>query len=134
MWFRKGKYEEFVSSKEEKKSYKDDDPVSFTDFLDGSILESSLLRKQMPMIIMLFIVCMIVITIRNHTEKAYRYKNKLEIEVKELKYESISISSGLMNISKQSEIIKRIEKEGLNLIESAEPPVKIEVEEAYECQ
>lgn len=134
MWFSKRKYEEFKSTKEEKKSYEDNESVSYTDFLDGSIITSSIVRKQIPLIIMLFSVCMIVITIRNYTEEAYKYKNNLEIETRELKYESVSISAGLMNISKQSEIIKRIEQEGIELIESNEPPVNIDVEEGYQCQ
>lgn len=134
MWTGKKKYKEFVSSKEERKSYDGDESVSLMNFLDGSILTSSIVKKQLPLLGMLFLVCMIIITIRNYTEQAYRYKNKLSSEVKELRYESISISAGLMFISKQSEIVKRIEKDDLKLIESKVPPINIVVEEGNECQ
>ncbi len=53
----------------------------------------------------------------------------LEKELKELRFESITTASDLMYMSKQSEVVKRVEKEGLDLIESTEPPIKIYLEE-----
>lgn len=43
-------------------------------------------------------------------------------EVKELQYEQISTQSDLMNISKQSEVLRRVKSEGLGLEELTEPP------------
>lgn len=48
--------------------------------------------------------------------------SELTSEIKELRYESISTSAELMNMSKQSEVIRRVEAEGLNLKELTEPP------------
>jgi len=128
------KYEEFVSPKEESKSQSSEDRNFLTDILDGSLFANELFVKQVPMIIMIFVLALLSIAIRNSIEESYRYKNKLESEVKELKYESISISAGLMFISKQSEVVKRINASGMNLKESVEPPIKIIVKEDEECQ
>lgn len=43
-------------------------------------------------------------------------------EVKELQYEQISTQSDLMNLSKQSEVLRRVKSEGLGLEELTEPP------------
>ena len=49
----------------------------------------------------------------------------MEQEVRELRFESITHAAQLMFMSKQSEVKKRVNKEGLNLQESKEPPVKL---------
>ena len=49
----------------------------------------------------------------------------LEKEVRDLRFESITAAADLMFRSKQSEVIKQVRKEGLNLEESKEPPMKL---------
>ena len=58
-------------------------------------------------------------------EKLYRKKAQLETELKELRFESMTKSADLMFMQKQSEVIKRIREEGLDLEESKEPPIKL---------
>lgn len=134
MKFGKEKYEEFVSPEIEIKSQEEQDSVSFTSLVDGSFFSSPLVKRQIPFIMMFFALCIISISIRNSTEKAYRSKSSLESKVRELKYESTSITAGLMFISKQSEVLKRIEKSNLGLIESSEPPMKIIVKKEVLCR
>lgn len=122
MSLRSQKYEDFVSAKEESK---EQSGGSLKDFIDGSILTSSVVIKQVPVGIMIFCMSILYISIRNSTETAYRYKNKLEQEVKELKNESTSATASLMYISKRSEVVKRVKKEAIDLIESTVPPIKI---------
>ena len=45
--------------------------------------------------------------------------------MKDLRFESLTRAADLMFIRKQSEVIKRIKDEGLDLQESKEPPVKL---------
>lgn len=59
------------------------------------------------------------------TEKLYRERVALEKEVRDLRFESITAAADLMFMRKQSEVVKRIKKEGLALEESKEPPVKL---------
>lgn len=129
MGFLSNKYEEFVSPKEELKSQSSEEGNYLTDILDGSLFTNELFLRQVPMIIMVFLLALFSIAIRNSIEESYRYKNKLALEVKELKYQSISISASLMYISKQSEVVRRISSLGLDLEESIEPPIRIVVKE-----
>lgn len=131
MSLRSQKYEDFVSTKEESR---EQSGGSLKDFIDGSILTSSVVIKQVPVGIMIFCMSILYISLRNSTETAYRYKNKLEQEVKELKNESTSATASLMYISKRSEVVKRVEKEAIDLIESTVPPIKIIKEEEGSCQ
>lgn len=134
MKFVKDKYEEFVSPEVDTHIQEGQDSVSFTNLVDGSFFSSPLVKRQFPFALMFFMICILSISIRNSTEQAYRRKSKLESKVRELKYESTSISAGLMFISKQSEVIKRVERSNMKLIESNEPPVKIIIEEGRLCQ
>lgn len=77
---------------------------------------------------LLFIGVLIFIYITNHldTEKQLRRINDLNTEIKEMRYEHITTQSQLMNMSKQSEVLRRVEAEGLQLKELTEPPRIIE--------
>lgn len=72
----------------------------------------------------LFLLFLGFLYITNHlyVESNLREIAELNNEIKELRYESISTSSDLMNMSKQSEVIRRVEAEGLKLKELTEPP------------
>jgi hypothetical protein len=62
---------------------------------------------------------------RYHAEKVIRELTNLQFEVKDLRAESITTASELMFISKQSEVVKMIEENQLDLKESVKPPIKI---------
>ncbi|MCQ2226293.1 MAG: hypothetical protein MJZ01_00080 [Bacteroidales bacterium] len=76
--------------------------------------------------ICVFILAMIYIFNHISVESDLRDIAKLTAEIKDLHDESISASSELMNMSKQSEILRRIQAEGLDLKELTEPPRIIE--------
>ncbi|MFP3860925.1 MAG: FtsL-like putative cell division protein, partial [Bacteroidales bacterium] len=59
--------------------------------------------------------------------KIMRKNSILQDQVKELRAKSISTSAELMQISKQSEVIKLINKKNLDLKESRTPPKKVVV-------
>ena len=52
---------------------------------------------------------------------------QLQTELKELRARAISTASELEFISRQSEVAKLVEKQGLELREAVEPPIKITV-------
>ena len=52
-------------------------------------------------------------------------KVSMEKELSELRFESITTASELMRISVPSEVEKRIQEAGLDLVQSKEPPTKI---------
>jgi hypothetical protein len=57
---------------------------------------------------------------------------KIQHEVKELRFESITTASGLMYISKQSEVARLVKEKKLGLEELIEPPSKIVIEKEKE--
>lgn len=72
----------------------------------------------------LFVVVLIFIYITNsiYSEQQTKRISDLADEVKDLRYEQISTQSDLMNLSKQSEILRRVKAENLGLEELTEPP------------
>ncbi|MBR6250538.1 MAG: hypothetical protein IKR17_05005 [Bacteroidales bacterium] len=74
------------------------------------------------------LVFFVFIYITNHlwVERDLRKVADLSKEIKELRYEQITTSAELMNMSKQSEVIRRVEAEELGLHELTEPPRIIE--------
>ncbi len=82
------------------------------------------LPKQVSLKTVVTVVLLMLFYIVNrlNIEDQLRTISELRTEVKELRYESITTSSELMNISKQSEVIRRVEAEGLELKELTEPP------------
>lgn len=99
------------------------------DILDGSLLTRDAVLIQLPYILFLVALAIVYIANRFHAEKIIRETTKMQVELRDLRAESISISSELMQISKQSEVIKLINEKGLGLVESTRPPVVIKVKD-----
>ncbi len=51
--------------------------------------------------------------------------NRLQSDVKELRAQSITISSDLVRISRQSEVVRLVDRYELGLNENLEPPKKL---------
>lgn len=114
--------EEFVDPKVEISEHK---KTSVKELIDGTIITRKAITKQLPFILFSSFLAVIYIGNRYHAEKIIRETDRLKIEVQDLRTESIITASELMFISKQSEVIKLINKENLNLIESVDPPIKL---------
>ena len=122
----KKKYKDFISPKEEKK---ESPSGSFKDIISGSVLSKDVVVHHIPFILFIAVLGIYYISNRYQSEQVYKEMVNLEKELKELRFESITTASALMYMSKQSEVVKRVNKEGLDLIESTEPPIKIYLEE-----
>lgn len=74
--------------------------------------------------LLLFVVVLLFIYITNSLDSERQSKriSDLTNQVKELQYEQISTQSDLMNLSKQSEVLRRVRAENLGLEELTEPP------------
>ena len=99
---------------------------AFRDYLNGQALDNEWLRKNRKYL--LFLVFLAFIYINNHYSVEALLKEHLALtrEVKELKYEAITTSSELMFMSKQSEVVKRIQESGLELEVLTTPPQVLE--------
>jgi len=118
---------EFIEEKPEKTKEPKDKKgsVGVRDFLTGSILTSDMVSKQLPYIFFLALLAVIYIGNRYRYEKLVKKEKTLQVEVRNLRAESITTASQLMFISKQSEVAKLCEKRGLELKESVVPPKRI---------
>lgn len=76
----------------------------------------------------LFVLTIIYITNTNSIERDLRRINDLSAEIKDLEYEDITTSSKLMDISKQSNVLQRVNQADLGLQELTEPPRILNVE------
>jgi len=95
--------------------------------LSGSFLSGKKVTKQLPFILSLSFLAMCYIANNYNSQKKAIEINRTLKEIEGLRYEYISTKANLMNISKQSEIVKRLETSGLK--EAIVPPDKIYIED-----
>ena len=117
---REKKSIEFDPSIEEKEK-----SLSFRDLLDGNVLTRKSVLKQSRFILLLVLIAFFSIANRNHAEKTVIQLNRLQSGVKEMRAKSISISSDLVKISRQSEVVRLVNRYNLGLEENLEPPNKL---------
>ena len=117
---REQKNIEFDQSIEEKEK-----SLSFRDLLDGNVLTRKAVLKQSRFILLLVLIAFLSIANRNHAEKTVIHLNRLQSDVKELRARSISTSSELVRISRQSEVKQMVNRYELGLEENLEPPKKL---------
>jgi hypothetical protein len=98
---------------------------SLRDLIDGNVLTRKAVIKQSRFILLLVLIAFISIANRNHAEKTVIRLNQLEQDVKELRSKSITISSELVKISRQSEVARLVLRYELGLEENLEPPKKL---------
>jgi hypothetical protein len=89
-----------------------------------------LITQNLPFILFLAVIALVYIANSHLAEKKVRKINKLSREIKELKWEYLSVKSELMFRSKLSEVSKAVEPLGLK--ELSTPPQRIEVKTANE--
>jgi len=117
---RREKNIEFDTSIEEKEK-----GFSIRDLLDGNVLTRKAVIRQSRFILLLVLIAFISIANRNHAEKTVIRLNQLQSDVKELRSKSITISSDLVRISRQSEVARLVLRYELGLEENLEPPKKL---------
>lgn len=95
---------------------------TFREILNGQAIDNEWLRKNRKYL--LFCVFLAFIYINNHygVEALLKEHVALNKEVKDLKYEAITTSSELMFMSKQSEVVRKVEEAGLGLEVLTTPP------------
>ena len=96
------------------------------DFLGGEMLTSGTFRF-LPFLIFIAFLASIYISNNYYTETKIREINKMRRELKELRYEYITSKSELTNLSKQSQLAKRLNEKGVK--ESTDPIKTIEVKQ-----
>jgi len=82
------------------------------DIISGDILEKKESSRLFPLLIWLTFLAFLYITNNYHAEEKIREISRKQKDIKELRYQYISKKSKLINMSKQSEVEKILEKRG----------------------
>jgi hypothetical protein len=113
---------EFIDHKEEQSEIK---KGLFRELLDGTLLTREVVIKQLPFLVFLTFLTMAYIANRYNAEKVVRETVTIQNELKKLRAESVSIAAELMEISRQSTVVKMVLEKNLGLKESLEPPKRL---------
>lgn len=115
----KEKNREFIKPSEELRESK---KFTIRDIIGGEILTKNFMVKQLPFFLFIALLLLTYIANRNGAEKTARRMVEMQKNIKELRSQSISVNFKLMNLSKQSAIVKNLKDRGMDLKESTVPP------------
>lgn len=96
-------------------------------FLGGAILTDERFTRQLPFISLLVFFALILITNRNWSERTIRQIEAVQEKLNELRSESITLSARLMDASRPSEVVEKVQEAGIGLEEPVRPAHKIVV-------
>ncbi len=102
--------------------------VTVREVLNGRFFESEWFRRNRILLLMIFFLLVVNISVKYKSEKVIREMTALEDSLIELRSRSISIAADVIRMSRQSVIIERVKKSGIDLATSKEPPRKIYVD------
>ncbi len=94
--------------------------------LSGNILTRAEARRYYPYIFFMALLMLLYIANGYHIQTLHRRYNRLNNQVKELRSKSLTLSSMRMTATRQSEIVREVERRGIPLHEALEPPKVIE--------
>jgi Bacteriodetes cell division protein (FtsL-like) len=102
--------------------------VTVREVLNGRFFESEWFHRNRILLLMIFGLLVVNISVKYKSEKVIREMTALEDSLIELRSRSISIAADVIKMSRQSVIIERVKKSGIELETSKEPPQKIYVD------
>lgn len=94
-------------------------------FLGGTILTDDRFTRQLPFLGLLAFFALGLITNRNWSERTIRQIEVVQDTLDELRSESITMSAKLMDASRPSEVLEKVQQSGIELEETVRPPQKI---------
>jgi hypothetical protein len=93
------------------------------DVIGGDLLSNRAVLSNLPYLVFLAILAMFYIGNTYYTEKTFKQIEKITNELKELRYQSITAKSKVLDLCKQTEIAKKVER--LGITGTISPPYKI---------
>ena len=99
---------------------------SVRDILNGNILTKRFFQKQYSLILLVAVLAFLYVDNRYYCETQLAKEIELKKKIQDVKYESLTISAELMQISRQSNVLKMINERGVSLIRTSTPPIVIE--------
>ncbi len=99
------------------------------DILNGNILTNRFLQKQYLLLIMTAILAFFYVDNRYYCETQLAKEIEMKKKIQDVKYESLTISAELMQISRQSNVLNLIKSRGVNLEQTSCSPIVIQAPE-----
>lgn len=99
---------------------------SVRDILNGNILTKRFIQKQYGLLLLIAVLAFLYVDNRYYCETQLAKEIELKKKIQDVKYESLTISAELMQLSRQSNVLKMINERGVNLIRTTTPPIVIE--------
>lgn len=99
---------------------------SFVHVFGGNVLTENFFSKNLIFILFLVGVMILFISHRYTVLRKIAEMERLKVELKDAKFESLNISSDLTEASRLSHIERMIERSGLSLKTTNEPVYKLE--------
>jgi len=96
------------------------------DILNGNILTNRFLQKQYGLLIMIAVLAFFYVDNRYYCETQLAKEIEMKKKIQDVKYESLTISAELMQISRQSTVLNLIKSRGINLEQTTSSPIVIE--------
>ncbi len=96
-------------------------------FLGGTILTEAPVLRQLRFLFFLAFLALVQISNRNWSERTIRQIGVVQDSLAEMRSESIVLSAKLMDASRPSEVLKKVESAGIGLEQPLRPPQKIVV-------
>jgi hypothetical protein len=98
-------------------------PKPLRNILGGDFMARKKILQHLPFLLFLALIGIIYIGNSYFAEKNIRKIEKLQKDLKELRYEHITMKSNLMISSRQSKVASRLDESGIKI--STTPPRKI---------
>ena len=99
---------------------------SVRDILNGNILTKKFIRKQYLLLALMVVLSIFYIDNRYSSEKQITKITELKRKIQDAKYESLTISAELMEISRQTNILLLLQSKGIQLRPGNTPPIVVE--------
>lgn len=115
-----------MSKEKKKKKGNNQAARSAQNILGGTFLTKEYTAKHLPFLLFLAFVAIIYIGNSYYAEKNIRKIERLQKQLKEMRYEYVTNKSQVMHSSRQSQVANSLKKKGIK--ESTVPPNKIFVE------
>ena len=115
-----------TESKEKNKKAKTGSFVK--ELLSGTMVSEKLILNNLGYILFITFLAAVYIANRFNAERITRETTVLTREVKDLRAESLSTSTELMYVSRQSGVYRMVREKGLDLEELKTPPFKLLVD------
>jgi hypothetical protein len=98
----------------------------FRQWMNGDILTTDFARGQVFLFLLLCVIAIFYIDNRFACEQQIVKINRLKEQLTNTKYEALTTSSILMQISRQSQVSTEVNSKGIDLQPSSEPAIKVD--------